>query len=79
MSYETDYPISTKLNALKIVAADQTKPPLTRVHYAGKGMQLVINEIEDAVFELEEAHKELVDNIAHKERHSGFGRGDSMG
>lgn len=74
-----EHRLTNKLNALRTVAKNMVGDPKTRVHYAGKGMMQVIDEISDDVFSLEDELAKKKDADYWREKNSGFGRGDSMG
>lgn len=75
----TDNPLSIKIMALRRVAEDLKSSPISRVHYSGVGMSLVLDQVDSDVWELEQQLEKLRGENARRERHSGYGRGDSMG
>ena len=79
MPVHTDTSVSDKIDSLKAEAAEKMKSPLTRGHYEGKGMMKVIDAIAEGVFAVEDAYNKARDADYWRDKHSGFGRGDSMG
>lgn len=71
--------LSHKLDAMKTTATEELESPLERIHSLAKGKLEVIEAIEDDLFKVEDALDKLREANSRRDRHSGFGRGDSMG
>lgn len=71
--------LTNKIESMKKKAQKERSDPRAHVSYVAKGQLQVIAEIEDEVWALLKRYEKLVDENARRDRHSGFGRGDSMG
>lgn len=71
--------VSDKIAKMKTEAEKNRSDPKAHTSYVAKGQLQVIAAIEEDVWNLEKLYDSLVDANDRRDRHSGFGRGDSMG
>lgn len=71
--------LSDRLSEMHEKATEERSDPRAHTSYVAKGQLQVLDEIIDEVFELEAALEKMRSNKSWEDRHSGYGRGDSMG
>lgn len=71
--------ISDKLAEMREQAQKERSDPRAHTSYVAKGKLQVIDAIIDDVFDVEDSLRKMREAKSWEDRHSGFGRGDSMG